>query len=82
MPRREVLVEMATVAGSGMVDPCSNGTLSIGMSFLNGEVSAFHHKHFRIGFAYTPTLLHWFDLNNGRGRQLQEEVVKCVRNRK
>ena len=38
--------------------------------------------YFRIGFAYTPTLLHWFDMTNGRGRQLQEEVVKCVKNKK
>ena len=79
---------MASVAGLGMEDPCFNGALSIGMSFLNVkmpkmEVPVFHHKYnIRIGFAYTPTLLHWFDLNNGRGRQLQEEVVKCVRNRK
>ena len=29
-------------------------------------------------FAYTPTLLHWFDMQNNRGRQLQQEVRRCV----
>jgi len=46
-----------------------------------GSVFQWYPEH-RIGFAYTPTLLHWFDMTNGRGRQLQEEVVKCVKNRK
>ena len=35
----------------------------------------------QIGFAYTPTLLHWFDMTNGRGRLLQQEIVKCVKNK-
>ena len=38
------------------------------------------HPELEIGFAYTPTLLHWFDALNGRGRLLQQEVVKCVKN--
>lgn len=40
------------------------------------------YPELRIGFGYTPTLLHWFDMTNGRGRLLQQEVVKCVKNRK
>ena len=36
----------------------------------------------RIGFAYTPTYLYWFDGSNNRGRILQQEVVKCVKNSK
>lgn len=35
----------------------------------------------KIGFAYTPNLLHWFDMTNGRGRLLQQEVVKCIKNK-
>ena len=35
----------------------------------------------KIGFAYTPTLLHWFDMTNGRGRLLQQEVVNCVKSK-
>ena len=37
------------------------------------------HPELGIGFAYTPTLLHWFDAQNERGRLIQQEVVKCVR---
>ena len=36
----------------------------------------------KIGFAYTPSLLYWFDLTNNRGRLLQQEVTKCVKNMK
>ena len=32
----------------------------------------------KIGFGYTPTLLHWQDATNSIGRNLQQEVVKCV----
>ena len=32
--RREVSVEMDTMAGMGTGDPCFNGTLSTGMPFL------------------------------------------------
>ena len=28
------------------------------------------------------SVLHWYDMTNHRGRYLQEEVLKCVRNRK
>ena len=40
------------------------------------------HPELEIGFAYTPTLLHWFDAQNGRGRLLQQEVVKCAKKMK
>ena len=36
------------------------------------------HPDLRIGFGYTPTLLHWQESNYGNGRNLQIEVVKCV----
>ena len=31
-------------------------------------------------FAYTPSLLYWFDGTNNRGRMLQQEVARCARN--
>ena len=37
------------------------------------------HPELEIGFAYTPTLLAWYDLNNTRGGELQKEVVECVK---
>jgi len=41
------------------------------------------HPDLRIGFGYTPTLLHWQDpFTNHKGRLLQQEVVKCVQNLK
>ena len=33
MLRREELVEMAIMAGMGMVDPCFNGTLNTGRTY-------------------------------------------------
>ena len=33
----------------------------------------------KIGFAFTPTLLHYMDISNGRARKIQEEVSKCAR---
>ena len=36
------------------------------------------HPDLNIGFGYTPALLHWEDVTNGIGRNLQQEVVKCV----
>lgn len=37
------------------------------------------HPELRIGFAYVPTLLTWFDISNAKAKKLQKEVVKCVR---
>ena len=36
------------------------------------------HPEYKVGFAYTPTLLEWYSLGNNKGRLLQGEVVKCV----
>jgi len=44
-----------------------------------GSVFEWNLEH-KIGFAYTCTLLHWQDLFNDKGKRLQEEVVKCVKN--
>ena len=38
------------------------------------------HPELKIGFAYTKTLLTWYDTYYTLGGELQEEVVKCVRN--
>ena len=41
------------------------------------------NPNLKIGFGYTPTLLHWQDpFTNHKGRLLQQEVVKCVQNLK
>ena len=40
------------------------------------------HPDLKIGFGYTTALLHWEDVANGIGRNLQQEVVKCVQNLK
>ena len=37
------------------------------------------HPELEIGFAYTPTLLAWYDINNTRGGELQKVMVECVR---
>eukprot|EP00090_Calanus_glacialis_P024125 TRINITY_DN37455_c0_g1_i1.p1 TRINITY_DN37455_c0_g1~~TRINITY_DN37455_c0_g1_i1.p1 ORF type:complete len:428 (-),score=98.05 TRINITY_DN37455_c0_g1_i1:82-1365(-) len=38
------------------------------------------HPEYRVGFAYTPTLLEWYSIDNRKGRLLQGEVIKCVEN--
>jgi len=40
------------------------------------------HPQLKVGFAFTCTMLHWYDMHNSRGRTLQSEVLKCVKNRK
>lgn len=42
-----------------------------------GSVFQWHPQH-RIGFAYVPTLLEWYCIENNKGRKLQGEVVKCL----
>ena len=37
------------------------------------------HPELKIGFAYIPTCLHWYDLENLRGAKLQKKVVECTR---
>jgi len=38
------------------------------------------HPGYKIGFAYTPTLMEWYSIDNGKGKRLQREVVKCIEN--
>ena len=38
------------------------------------------HPEYKIGFAYTPTLMEWYSLDNGKGKRLQREVVRCTEN--
>jgi len=33
----------------------------------------------QIGFAYTPTMMEWYDISNNKGRLLQAEVAKCAK---
>ena len=37
------------------------------------------HPELKIGFAFVPTCLHWFDVANLRGSRLQKIVVDCVK---
>ena len=50
-----------------------------GWAGFGGSVFQWNLEH-KIGFAYTCTLLHWEDLVNEKGKRLQEEVIKCVKN--
>ena len=36
------------------------------------------HPELKIGFAFVPTSLHWFDFDNVRGAKLQKIVIECV----
>ena len=40
------------------------------------------HPEFKIGFGYTPTLMEWYSIDNGKGKRLQREVVRCIENMK
>jgi len=46
-----------------------------------GSIFQWHPQH-KVGFAFTCSMLHWYDMLNSRGRNLQAEVVRCVKNRK
>lgn len=37
------------------------------------------HPELGISFAYTPTRMAWYDLQNRRGARLQDAVVRCLR---
>ena len=46
----------------------------------NSNVAVFlWHPELKIGFAFVPTCLHWFDVANLRGSRLQKLVVDCVK---
>ena len=49
----------------------------IGWAGLGGSVFQWHPE-LKIGFAFVPTCLHWFDVANLRGGRLQKLVVECV----
>ncbi len=36
------------------------------------------HRKLEIGFAYVPTLVHYYDFANTRAAKLQHQVVKCA----
>ena len=55
MLRREVWVEMATMAGMGMVDPYFNGTLNTGMPYCV--------RMFRLTQRYNIIFQDWFCLH-------------------
>merc|ERR1711892_687459 len=46
-----------------------------------GSVFQWHPEH-KVGFAYTPTLMEWYSINNGKGAKLQQEVINCIENMK
>ncbi len=50
-----------------------------GWQGLGGSVMQWHPEE-EIGFAYAPTLVHYYDMSNTRAGQLQREVVNCIRN--
>ena len=37
------------------------------------------HPELKIGFAYIPTCLHWYDLENCRAGKLQKKAVECTK---
>ena len=49
----------------------------VGWAGLGGSVFQWHPE-LKIGFAFVPTCLHWFDVANLRGGRLQKLVVDCI----
>ena len=49
----------------------------VGWAGLGGSVFQLHPE-LKIGFAFVPTCLHWFDVANLRGARLQKLVLDCV----
>ena len=50
----------------------------IGWAGLGGSVFQWHPE-LKIGFAFVPSCLHWFDFANLRGAKLQKLVLECVK---
>ena len=50
----------------------------IGWSGLGGSIFQWHPE-LKIGFAFVPSCLHWFDFANLRGAKLQKLVLECVK---
>ena len=49
----------------------------VGWMGFGGSVFQWHPE-LEISFAYTPTRMRWYDLQNKRGGKLQKKVVECV----
>ena len=50
----------------------------VGWMGFGGSVMQWHPE-MKIGFAYIPTCLHWYDLENCRAGKLQKKAVECTR---
>jgi len=50
----------------------------VGWMGLGGSVLQWHPE-LEIGFGYAPTLLHFWDLRNGKAEKLQRAVVDCIK---
>ena len=69
-------VDKNTTSDENIVSDLRNGF--IGWAGLGGSVFQWHPE-LKIGFAFVPTCLHWFDVANIRGSRLQKLVVDCVK---
>ena len=49
----------------------------VGWMGFGGSVMQWHPE-LKIGFAYIPTCLHWYDLENLRGGKLQKKATECT----
>ena len=70
-----------TQGGVNVFEESSRRRGYIGWGGYGGSVFQWDPE-LRIGFAYTPTLLLWYDQFNEKGALLQQEVTKCVQNLK
>ena len=52
-----------------------------GWQGLGGSVVQWH-PGLDVGFAYVPSLAHYYDLAAARAARLQAEVVKCIKERR
>ena len=50
----------------------------VGWMGFGGSVMQWHPE-LKIGFAYIPTCLHWYDLENLKGAKLQKKAVECTK---
>lgn len=50
----------------------------VGWAGFGGSVCQWHPE-LKIGFAYTPTRLSWYDMAARRAKDLQTAVVDCVK---
>ncbi len=50
--------------------------------FRNDDFHILIVPYHRIGFAYVPTLMAWYDFHHLKSRKLQAKVVECSRRRR